>query len=82
MDCMILEIVFYIRASKVNTLTLGIKKKKETRIVWFTAIGGTCSLDPEVGRRIRKGEEEEAGLAFGKNTVDCKAKVKVNGERI
>ena len=26
-------------------------------------------------------EEEEAGLAFRKNTVDCKAKVKGNGQR-
>ena len=36
-------------------LTLGIGKKKETGIVWFTAVDGTCSLDPEGGRKIRKG---------------------------
>ena len=29
--------------------------KKGTRIVWFMAVSGTCSLDPEGGRSIRKG---------------------------
>ena len=41
-------------------------KKTETRIVWFTAVDGTCSLDPEDVRRIRR----ESAKGNGERTYE------------
>ena len=49
-------------------LTLGITKKKETRIVWFTVVNGTCSLYPEGSRRIRKGIRRRSRVGGSRKT--------------